>query len=81
MTAAGITLAQAQEKLALWLAADAAVAGSQRYEIDTGNGRRQLFRADAIEIRENIKFWDQKVKDLTPSAAGGRRRIRYLVPE
>lgn len=78
---AGITLAQAQAKLDLWLAADIAVAGGQQYEIETGNGRRRLWRADALEIRENIKFWDEKVKELTPAGGGGRRRIRYVVPE
>lgn len=75
----GITLAQAQAQLAIWLAADAAVAKSQRYEIDTGNGRRQLFRADAIEIRNNIKYWNEMVQSLSPAGDGGRRRIRYIV--
>jgi hypothetical protein len=78
---AGITLAQAQTQLTAWLAADAAVATGQQYEIDTGNGRRMLRRADALEIRNNVKFWDDKVRALTPAAAGGRRRIRYVVPE
>lgn len=79
MTAAGITLAQAQAQLAEWLAASSRVASNQSYEIDTGNGRRKLERADAAEIREQIKFWDGKVKELTPASAGGRRRIRYPV--
>lgn len=79
MSAAGITLAQAQAQLDAWLAADAQLATSQRYEIDTGNGRRMLQRADAAEVRENIKYWNEKVKELTPSGAGGRRRIRYPV--
>lgn len=77
---AGITLADAQAQLALWLAASAAVASSQMYEIETGNGRRKLQRADAAEIRQQIDFWQQKVSALTPSAAGGRRRTRYVVP-
>jgi len=77
----GITLAQAQAALANWLAADVAVARNQRYRIDTGAGYRELFRADAVEIRNNIQYWDAKVKALTPAAAGGKRRIRYLVPE
>lgn len=78
----GITLAQAQAQLATWLAADAAVARNQRYRIDTGNGGyRELVRADALEIRNNVKFWDDKVKELSPAGAGGRRRTRYVVPE
>lgn len=78
---AGITLEQAQTQLATWMAASVAVASSQSYEIETGNGRRKLQRADAAEIRRMIEFWDGQVKTLTPSAAGGRRRTRYIVPE
>lgn len=75
---AGITIQHAEAQLTLWLAASAAVAGSQSYEIDTGNGRRKLTRADAAEIRNQIDFWDAKVKQLTP---GGRRRTDYAVPD
>ncbi|WP_315804045.1 DUF6148 family protein [Bradyrhizobium sp. SZCCHNS3002] len=78
---AGITLAQAQAQLAAWLAASSAVAISQAYEIDTGNGSRKLTRADAAEIRQQVTFWDQQVKSLTAAASGGRRRVRYVVPE
>ncbi|WP_262048647.1 DUF6148 family protein [Bradyrhizobium sp. Bra78] len=78
---AGITLEQAQAQLAKWIEASTAVAASQSYEIETGNGRRKLQRADAAEIRQMIEFWDAQVKTLTPSAAGGRRRTRYIVPE
>lgn len=74
----GITLEQAQSNLTSWLAASAAVASAQEYEIDTGSGRRKLRRADAAEIRQQINFWDAKVKQLTPSA---RRRISYVVPK
>jgi len=77
---AGITLADAQAQLAIWLAASVAVAKSQSYEIDTGNGRRKLQRADAAEIRQQIEFWDARVKALTAAASGGRRRTRYVVP-
>jgi len=77
---AGITLAQAQAQLEIWLAANQAVATSQSYEIETGNGRRKLERADAAEIRQQIEFWDARVKALTPAASGGRRRTRYVVP-
>jgi hypothetical protein len=78
---AGITLTDAQAQLSAWLAASTAVASNQSYEIDTGNGRRRLNRADAAVIRSQVEFWDRKVKELTPAAAGGRRRIRYVVPE
>jgi hypothetical protein len=78
---AGITLAQAQAQLDAWLAASTAVASSQSYEIETGNGRRKLERADAAEIRQMIGYWQKLVNNLTPSSAGGRKRTRYIVPD
>lgn len=78
---AGWTLTQAQAQLDAWLAASLAVAQSQEYEIDTGNGRRRLKRADAAEINAQVVFWRREVDALTPSAGGGRRRTRYVVPE
>jgi len=65
---AGITLAQAEAKLAEWLAADTAVVSGQAYSISG----RSLTRANAREIRENIVFWDKQVKRL---ARGGIRII------
>lgn len=76
---AGITLAQAETALASWLAADAALATSQSYRISVNGSERQLTRADAAEVRENIKFWDAKAKALA-AAASGRPRTRYMVP-
>jgi hypothetical protein len=58
---AGITLVEAETKLALWMEADDKVASGQSYSI----GGRSLSRADAKMIQENIKFWDRKVKELT----------------
>lgn len=65
---AGITLAQAEAKLAEWLAADTAVTSGQAYSISG----RSLTRSNAREIRENIIFWDKQVKRL---ARGGIRII------
>ena len=75
---AGITLADAQAKLALWLAAEEALATSQSYTIDTGNGSRSLTRANLQEVADRVSYWDAKVKALTP---GSRRRVRYVVPQ
>jgi hypothetical protein len=69
---AGITLAQAEAQLALWLAADAAVATGQSYSI----AGRSLSRANAAKIRANITFWDEKVKRLTR----GGRAIKGITP-
>jgi hypothetical protein len=78
---AGITLEQAIAQLQVWLAASTAIAAKQSYEIDTGGTRRKLTLADAQQVRENIAYWQNMVTQLTPAAAGGRRRIRYVVPE
>jgi hypothetical protein len=75
---AGITLAQAEAQLTLWLAADTAVATGQAYTI----GGRSLTRTNAKEIRENIIFWDSQVKRLATeaSAAGSGIKIRGATP-
>lgn len=78
---AGITLAQAEAQLVSWIAANTAVSGGQEYEIEDGGMRRRLKRTDTAQILEQIKFWDAKVKELTPASAGGRRRTRYVVTE
>jgi len=72
----GITLAQAQTQLQLWLDADAAVSKSQSYSI----AGRSLSRADAGEITRKIDYWSVKVTKLE-TAAAGRGRVRYGVPE
>ena len=77
---AGVTLADAQAQLAAWLAASLAVASNQSYEIPQGNGQRKLTRANAAEIGRQVEYWDNKVSELTSASAGGRRRIRYVVP-
>lgn len=69
---AGITLAQAEAQLSAWLDASTAVARNQRYRI----GERELTRADASEIREQVKFWDDMVKRLDR----GGIRVRLATP-
>ncbi len=58
---AGITLAQAEAKLATWLEAEDKVASGQSYSI----GGRSLTRADARLIGERVEYWDRKVKVLS----------------
>lgn len=67
---AGITLADAEAQLATWMAANTAAASGQSYTI----GTRQLTRVDAVEIREQIQFWDAKVKELSRGTSGMRIR-------
>ena len=66
---AGITLAQAEEKLQIWMDADDAVATGKSYAI----GNRSLSRADAVTIRDNINYWQKQVDRLT---RGGIRITR-----
>lgn len=75
---AGITLADAEAKLTLWLAAEEVLATSQSYTISTDGSSRTLTRADLAEIAKRIDYWNSKVQQLTRSAAG-RGRSRYLV--
>lgn len=67
---AGITRAQAQQHLDTWLAADIAVASGQSYMI----GSRRLDRAHALEIRNNVSYWQSMVLRLS---RGGGMRVRY----
>jgi hypothetical protein len=70
---AGITLAQAESKLATWLDAEDKVATNQSYSI----AGRSLTRADLSEIRETITYWDNKVQNLMR----GGIKIGNLVPK
>jgi len=74
------TLAEAQEKLALWMAADDALATAQSYEIDIGGNRRRLTRADAAEIQDKIKFWRTEVERLSSGQGGTGPKVRYINP-
>lgn len=78
---AGITLAQAQANLDQWITAQAAMASGESEMVEYSGRRVQKRRYTADEILKQIAFWDQKIKELTPASAGGRRRVRYVVPE
>ncbi len=69
---AGITLAQAQEKLNQYLAAEEAVLLGQSYSI----AGRSLSRADLRSIQEGIKLWNSRVQALSR----GGIRIRGGTP-
>jgi hypothetical protein len=58
---AGITLAQAQAQLDLYLAAEAAVLSGQAYSI----AGRSLSRADLAKIQQGISIWNRRVQRLT----------------
>jgi len=58
---AGITLAQAQAKLELWLAAEDRIAAGQSYSI----AGRSLTRADLGEVEAAIDRWNKRVQNLS----------------
>lgn len=63
---AGITLAQAEAHLALWLEADEAVSSGQSYTY----GSYVLTLADSKKIKDNLEYWDSKVRALSNSRTG-----------
>lgn len=71
---AGITLAQAEAQLALYLAAEEKVLSGQSYEI----AGRKLTRANLAEIQQGVATWNQRARELT-TAATGRSRARTIV--
>lgn len=71
-----ITLEVAEERLAVWLAADDAVSRGQSYAMQN----RSLTRVDATEIRNSIEYWDKWVRRLQAGGSGARR-ARYGVSD
>jgi hypothetical protein len=72
---AGITLAQAEAQLALYLTAEQTVLTGQSYSI----GGRTLTRADLADIQEGIRIWNERANSLS-AGASGRSRARTIVP-
>jgi len=71
---AGITLAQAEAKLALYLSALDKIILGQKVEIDG----QALTRANLDDVERAINSWDQRVKQLSASVSG-RGRSRTVV--
>lgn len=72
---AGITLAQAEAKLAEYLAAETKVLSKQSVNIDG----QTLTLANLDVIQRGIDTWDKRVKTLS-AAASGRGRARTVAP-
>jgi len=68
------TLAQAQEHLAEWLAAESACASGQSYTI----GTRHLERADMLRIAERISYWRREIARLDAGRVAGPRVMRFV---
>jgi len=73
----GISLADAEAKLALWLAAEEKVASGQSYTIDVDGSSRTLTRADLKEVGNRITYWNNWVLRLNRTASG-RSSSRYI---
>lgn len=74
---AGITLETAQKHLDAWLEAEMQVTNAQSYTI----GSRTLTKANLTEIRNAIKYWQQKVTILENlKKNNGRSRVKRFVP-
>lgn len=71
---AGLTLAQAEAQLALYLAAEAKILSGQSYRI----GDRELRRADLAEVQAGIETWDARCRQLDPTS--NRPTIGFAVP-
>ncbi|WP_150428861.1 hypothetical protein [Dechloromonas sp. CZR5] len=72
---AGITLAQAEAKLTLYLDALDKIVLKQKVEIDG----QALTRANLADVQNAVTYWDAKVKELSAKASG-RGRMRTLTP-
>jgi hypothetical protein len=72
---AGITLAQAQEQLDAFMAANLAVSKGQSYTIDG----LSLTRADSAYILKQIEFWDARVKALSKDSSSGPAFIQGII--
>lgn len=70
----GISLAQAEAQLALYLAAEEKVLSGQSYEI----AGRKLTRADLAAIQQGISTWNSRVQQLSRTASGRGRHITMV---
>lgn len=69
---AGITLTDAEAKLAEYLSAESTVLSGQAYSISG----RSFTRANLKEIRDGISYWEAKVKSLDR----GGLKIKFGTP-
>lgn len=71
------SVVECNERLQMWLKAEAAIATSQNYEI----AGQKIDRANLAQVREQIKFWQNELAKAQAKASGkGRRRTVRVVP-
>lgn len=72
-----ISLEVAKQHLNAWLEAELAVTTGQSYQM----GSRRLDRANLQQIREQIKYWENKVNQLElMNRKRGKVRVMRAVP-
>jgi hypothetical protein len=62
-------------------ALEALAGGAQQYSFDTGQSRQTVTKADMSQLRETLKFWEQRRKELlndqaSLSSGGGSTYVR-----
>ncbi len=72
---AGITLAQAEAQLALYLSAETKILAGQKVEIDG----QALTRANLEAVQKGIDAWNARVRELAAKTSG-RGRSRTISP-
>lgn len=73
---AGITLAQAETKLAFWLAIEERLGANSSHTVDNTTYTRHNLK----DIQAMITTWDERVKQLSAAATNGGRAVRRVVP-
>jgi len=75
-----MTVQELRDRLALYVAAEAAILGAaQEYQVGQGSTARRLTRADLTEVRDEIRRLQGEI-DRATALASGSRRITYLRP-
>lgn len=69
-------LAKAQRKLALWEAAEDAIAEGQGYQM----GKTALTRADLAQVHKMVDYYTDQVSRLAAGRGAGGR-VRRIIPQ
>jgi len=72
------SLTEAQEFYSLWKEAYIAVSSGQSYSINTGGSSRSLTRLNMAEIKKEMLYWQNIIKNLEKGKSG--LSIKFGVP-
>lgn len=69
----------AVEQYNLWFKANQALSQNKTYKIDNGqNSKRELTRADAKEVKENLDYWENEVRKAQGGESLNSPKIRTI---